>query len=363
MKRQINKGKLTMIILIIIIAIAVIIASIIAFGKYQMSLIPKMSSEEILDYTLKDNDNGVITVGIIKDGSASYTVYGKDGKQLENALHTYEIGSLTKTVTASLVNKAVLEGKIDIDSSLDKYIELPPKEHYPTIRELLTHTSGYKPYYLEGPMIKYHFSKDNDFYGVGDSDIIKRLEKVNIAQKEYAFNYSNFGYAVLGLVLEKVYATEYTTLVNDYLHDQLGMKNTKISLGELENSWEWQPGDTYLAAGGLTSDIEDMLLYAQLQLDEQGIWENAHTPLKSFDANTDSYKALGIRFDGTAYGWINDEESSIVWHNGATSNYNAYLGFSTEADTAVVVLSNLSPNYKIPATVLGRKMLEECIGK
>ena len=141
MKRQINKGKLTMIILIIIIAISVIIALIIAFGKYQMSLIPKMSSEEILDYTLKDNDNGVITVGIIKDGSASYTVYGKDGKQLENALHTYEIGSLTKTVTASLVNKAVLEGKIDIDSSLDKYIELPPKEHYPTIRELLTHTS------------------------------------------------------------------------------------------------------------------------------------------------------------------------------------------------------------------------------
>ena len=129
MKRQINKGKLTMIILIIIIAIAVIIALIIAFGKYQMSLIPKMSSKEILDYTLKDNDNGVITVGIIKDGSASYTVYGKDGKQLENALHTYEIGSLAKTVTASLVNKAVLEGKMDIDSSLDKYIELPSKEH------------------------------------------------------------------------------------------------------------------------------------------------------------------------------------------------------------------------------------------
>lgn len=111
------------------VAIAVIIALIIAFGKYQMSLIPQMSSEEILDYTLKDNDNGVITVGIIKNGSASYTVYGKDGKQLVNALHTYEIGSLAKTVTASLVNKAVLEGKMDIDSSLDKYIELPSKEH------------------------------------------------------------------------------------------------------------------------------------------------------------------------------------------------------------------------------------------
>lgn len=44
-------------------------------------------------------------------------------------------------------------------------------------------------------------------------------------------------------------------------------------------------------------------------------------------------------------------------------DYNAYLGFSTEDNTAVVVLSNLSPNYKIPATVLGRKILTELTGK
>lgn len=361
MKKQISKGRVAIIILILFIAAAVVIISITAYGKYEMSLIPQMTSEEILDYTLKDNKKGIITVGIIKDGNISYSVYGKDGEKLENALHTYEIGSLTKTVTASLINKAVLEGKIDIDGSVDKYIELPSKEHYPTIRELLTHTSGYKPYYLEGTMIKYHFNKNNDFYGVGDSDIIKRLGKVDIAQKEYKYNYSNFGYAVLGFVLEKVYATEYTTLVNDHLHNELGMKNTKISEGDgdLGNYWEWQPGDTYLSAGGLTSDIEDMLIYAQLQLDEDETQKNAHTPLKLFDANSESYKALGIRFDGTAYGWIIDTESGLVWHNGATSDYNAYLAFSAEKDTAVVVLSNLSPNYRIPATVLGRKIIEE----
>lgn len=361
MKKQISKGRVAIIILILLIAAAVVIMSIAAYGKYKMSLIPQMTSEEILEYTLKDNETGIITVGIIKDGNTSYSVYGKDGKKLDNALHTYEIGSLTKTVTASLVNKAVLEGKIDIDGSVDKYIELPEKEHYPTIRELLTHTSGYKPYYLEGAMIKYHFSNNNDFYGVGDSDIIKRLEKENIAQKEYSYNYSNFGYAVLGLVLEKVYATEYTTLVNDYLHNELNMQNTKISEndGDLGNYWEWQSGDTYIAAGGLTSDIEDMLVYAQLQLDEEDFWKNAHTPLKLFDANSESYKALGIRIDGTAYGWIYDTENGLIWHNGGTSDYNAYLGFSAEENTAVVVLSNLPPNYKIPATVLGRKIFEE----
>ncbi|MCI5668816.1 MAG: beta-lactamase family protein [Oscillospiraceae bacterium] len=365
MKKHISKRNLLIIIAIILVAAAAIFISLAAYGKYRMSLIPKMSSQEILDYTLKDNEKGIITVGIIKDGKASYSVYGKDGKQLDNELHTYEIGSLTKTVTASLINKAVIEGKIDIDGSVDKYIELPAKEHYPTIRELLTHTSGYKPYYLEGVMIKYHFSKNNDFYGVGDSDIITRLEKENIVGKDYPYNYSNFGYAVLGLVLEKVYATEYTTLVNDYLHNELGMKNTKISEGDgdLGNYWEWQPGDTYLAAGGITSDIEDMLIYARLQLDEDETWKNAHTALKLFDANSESYKALGIRIDGTAYGWICDTESGFLWHNGGTSDYNAYLGFSTADDTAVVVLSNLSPDYRIPATVLGRKIMGELTGK
>lgn len=354
-----------MIAAIILIAAAAILISLSAYGKYRMSLIPSMSSQEILDYTLKDNENGIITVGIIKDGKASYSVYGRDGKKLENELHTYEIGSLTKTVTASLINKAVIEGKIDIDGSVDKYIELPSKEHYPTIRELLTHTSGYKPYYIDGPMIKYHFSKNNDFYGVGDSDIIKRLEKENIARKDYPYDYSNFGYAVLGLVLENVYATEYTTLVNDYLHNELGMKNTKISEddGDLGNYWEWQPGDTYLAAGGLTSDIEDMLIYAQLQLDEEEMWKNDHTVLKRFDANTESYESIGIRIDGAAYGWVCDAESGFLWHNGGTSDYNAYLAFSTDHGIAVVVLSNLSPSYRIPATVLGRKIMEEITGK
>lgn len=354
-----------MIILIPIIVVAVAFISIAAYGNYKMSLIPQMTSEEILEYTLKGSENGVITVGIIKDGKTSYAVYGRDGKQLDNKLHTYEIGSLTKTVTASLVSKAVLEGKIDIDGSVDKYIELPPKEHYPTIRELLTHTSGYKPYYLDGPMISSHFTKKNDFYGVGDSDIIKRLEKENIAQKEYSYNYSNFGYATLGLVLEKVYATEYTTLVDEYLRDELGMEHTHISdgNGDLGNYWEWQPGDTYLSAGGLTSNIEDMLIYAQLQLDEQGLWENAHQPLKFFDANSDSYKNLGIRIDGTAYGWICDSESGFMWHNGGTSDYNSYLGFSTDDGAAVVVLSNLAPGYRIPATVLGRKIMADLTGK
>ena len=56
---------------------------------------------------------------------------------------------------------------------------------------------------------------------------------------------------------------------------------------------------------------------------------------------------------------IIDKENGILWHNGGTGNYNCYLGFQPETGTAVVVLSNLPPSYRIPATVLGIKALHE----
>ena len=70
----------------------------------------------------------------------------------------------------------------------------------------------------------------------------------------------------------------------------------------------------------------------------------------------------GIRLDEIGMAWIIDRENGVVWHNGGTGDYNSYLGFSPETGTAVVILSNLSPSYRIPATVLGVKLLSELSG-
>ncbi len=68
---------------------------------------------------------------------------------------------------------------------------------------------------------------------------------------------------------------------------------------------------------------------------------------------------MGIQMDEIGMSWIIDKENGIIWHNGGTGDYNSYLGFCPETGVAVVVLSNLSPNYRIPATVLGVKLLKE----
>lgn len=329
------------------------------YGNYQMNKIQELSFKECLNYTLKDNDDAFITVGIIKDGQATYTVYGKDGVEMPQVAYTYEIGSLTKTFTAALIIKAINEGKINLYDRVDKYLDLPEGITYPTIKQLLTHTSGYKAYYFELPMIGNFISNKNDFYGITDDQLFKRLSKISITSETQKFKYSNFGYATLGLILEAVYDVDYTTLVNVFASDELGLENTHIAdeSGDLKNYWDWKLDDVYLSAGGMTSTISDMLDYAQLQLSDDGIFASCHESFSVINASTDAYKSMEINMDEIGAAWQIDRENDIIWHNGGTGDFNCYLGFQPENEMAVVILSNLAPNYRIPATVLGVKIM------
>ena len=362
-KRKTKKVKI--IIVAVILCIVLVIGGMLIYIKNQISKIPELTFNEALAYTTKDNSNAVISVGIIKDGQTSYKVYGENAKELPTEFHTYEIGSLTKTLTAALINKAIIEGKINIDNTIDKYLLLPDGNEYPTIKELLTHTSGYKGYYFENPMITNFFKRRNDFYGVTKEMILQKASGLSLDKTNYGFNYSNYGYAMLGLVLEKVYDTDYTTLVNDFIKNKLGLVDTKISdrNGDLGNYWDWKEDDAYLSAGAITSNISDMLSYAKMQLEDNPYLSDCHKSLKTIDASTESYKTMNIHMDEIGMAWLIDNKNNIIWHNGGTGGYNSYLGFNLETGTAVVILSNLSPNYRIPATVLGVKLLTEIQNK
>lgn len=333
------------------------------FTKYQTDKVPGLSFADALEYTTDGNADAAITVGVVKDGHASFTVYGEDGKKLPKARHTYEVGSITKTFTAAMVSQAADDGLVDMNATIDQYLDLP-EGTYPTIEELLTHTSGYKAFYFEKPMISNFFHGRNSFCGVTNQMVLDKLGKVNVDDPEYPFKYSNFGYAVLGLVLESVYGEDYTTLVNHFVQDDLGLKDTKISdaSGDLGNYWDWKPGDAYLSAGGLTSDVDDMLAYLQMQMNGDPRFEKTHEPLHKVEVWQKNQRKMGLNADAIGMAWMIDKENDIVWHNGGTGDYNAYIGFDPDAKVGVVVLSNLSPDYRIPATILGPKLLSELRG-
>lgn len=355
--------KVIGVILLVIVSAVLIVGGITIYGRSQMSKIPALTFEEALEYTTKNNPDAVITVGIVKDGQISYKVYGENGQEIPARPYTYEIGSLTKTFTAALINKAVLAGKMNGNDTIDRYLTLPGGNEYPTIRELLTHTSGYKAYYFESPMIMNRLKGRNDFYGVTKEMVLEKAGDLNMDEEGCDFVYSNYGYAVLGLVLEAVYGTDYTSLLNDFTRNELGLTDTKISdgSGELGNYWEWKDGDAYLPAGAVTSNIFDMLLYAQMQLEDHPYLSGCHDSLQVIDASTEAYSMMGIHMDEIGMSWVIDKENGVVWHNGGTGDYNSYLGFHPETGTAVVVLANTAPGYRIPATVLGIKRLLELV--
>lgn len=348
-----------------VLCAGVILTGLTIYGKYQMGKIPGLTFEEALQYTTKDTPDAVITVGVIHNGQASWQVYGENGTRLPAALHTYEIGSLTKTFTAALVSRAAAEGKLSLDDTIDRHLPLPGGQDYPSIKELLTHTSGYKAYYFELPMISNHLNGRNDFYGVTRDMVLGKAGALDTGGNDRRFVYSNYGYALLGLVLEAVYGADYPALANGFAQDELGLADTKISdkSGDLGHYWDWKDTDAYLAAGGLTSNISDMLSYAQMQLEDSPYFSACHSALETIDASTPDYRAMDINMDEIGMSWIIDRENGIIWHNGGTGNYNSYLGFRPETGTAVVVLSNLAPGRRIPATVLGTKRFLELDGR
>ncbi len=359
--KKTRKKKVLTALVLIVFCIVLVLGGMMIYGKIQMGKIPELSFHEALEYTTQNNPDAVITVGIIKDGKSSYTVYGADGKVIADAEYTYEIGSITKTFTASLINKALKEGKISLEDTIDKYLNLPANKNYPTIKELLTHTSGYKGWYFETPMISNFFKGRNDYYRISKDMIIKKAESLDMQKNSYGYKYSNFGYAVLGLVLESVYKSDYTALLNSFVKTELNLNSTRISVqsGELGKYMAWKSDDGYIPAGAMTSDISDMLSYAQMNLEKNPYLADTHTSLKRVDASTDDYKLMDINIDEIGMAWAIDKENGIIWHAGGTDNYNSYLAFNLENKTAVVILSNLPPSYRIPSVVLGVKLLLE----
>jgi CubicO group peptidase (beta-lactamase class C family) len=200
----------------------------------------------------------------------------------------------------------------------------------------------------------------NDYFGISEEILIKRLGKINLKDTGYSFKYSNFGMAALGVLLEQIYDKDYTALMNDFVSEDLGLENTKISdgSGDLKNYWEWSESDAYMPAGALLSNITDMMHYVQIQMREKPDYLSiAHKTLAEVNATPGCYAKMGIRIDAVGAGWMIDNENNIIWHNGGTGNYNSYIGFDKENQVGVVILSNLPPDYRIPATVMGTKIL------
>ena len=355
-KRRLNIFAIIVIIMIFLYFIYNFISGIIY--KNKMKEISQYTSRQMINYTLNNNENAIVSVAIYDENGITYNVYGAE----YNLNYDYEIGSITKTFTAMLVSKAIEEGKINLDDNISNYLELENR-YYPTIKRIITHTSGFKPYYLSFQKIKNYFAGENDFYNISKEQILKELNKTKLEDKDYNFNYSNFGVSTLGLVLEKVYNKNYNELLEEYLK-QLDMNNTTIATGtgNLSGYWKWNENDGYIPAGAIISNIEDMSKYLEtLITSDENYVIRTQEALKEVNAKNDIYSMFDVNVDNVGITWMIDNKNDIIWHNGSTTNFNSYIGFNREKKVGVVILSNISPQKDVNMTLIGNRIMHELL--
>lgn len=355
-KRKLKIFTIIVIIIIFLYFIYNLISGIIY--KNKIKEISQYTFNQIIDYTLNNNENTIISIAIYNENAITYNVYGAE----YNLNYDYEIGSITKTFTAMLVSKAIEEERINLDDSISNYLELQNR-YYPTIKRIITHTSGVKPYYLSFQKIKNYFAGGNNFYNISKEQLLKELNKTKLEDKDYNFNYSNFGVSTLGLILEKVYDKNYNELLEEYL-ESLDMNNTTIATGQgnLSGYWKWNENDGYIPAGAIISNIQDMSKYLEtLITSDENYVIKTQEPLKDVNEVNEIYDMFDVNVDSVGMTWMIDNKNNIIWHNGSTTNFNSYIGFNRKKKVGVVVLSNISPQKDVNMTLIGNRIMHELL--
>ena len=185
-------------------------------------------THELITAILKKHPYTKLTVGVLKDGEKSFKLFDRTG-EIPYQEYFYEIGSITKVFTTSLLAKYLQAGKMNLDDSIATYIsELDDNKYYPTLKRLATHSSGYPTehpannYFWEyyewnemPEMIRYYrrgiksrlLKRPTPTFKLERMTLDKMIhfaKKEKLEDKDYPWAYSNFGIALLGLAISRV---------------------------------------------------------------------------------------------------------------------------------------------------------------
>lgn len=304
-----------------------------------------------VDLTLERYDDAVITIGVIENGGESYYVYTNEGEEENGEVYQYEIGSITKTFTGILAAHAILDDKMALDDTIDEHLEIDADDDFPTIEQLLTHTSGYARMYAGRTDSG---NRNNPFSGISRTELREQAERFVSGRDTY--NYSNFGSALLGLVIESVEDAKYEDLVRE-LFDEFDMSSSEVysesEILTIEENWTWNNDDAFIPVGAIISDVNDMLNYLAVNIEsENEAVELSHTALESIDREPLRMQDLVINFDAIGYQWRIDEQNDIYYHSGQTSDYGSYLAFNKDESVGVIVMINTPPGREPSLPVL-----------
>lgn len=307
----------------------------------------------MLHYLVEDGASPGIVLGLLEaDGSTRVLTEGEPGPGVDwplGSASVFEIGSVTKVFTGTLLADMVGRGEVALDDPVARY--LPPEVSVPvrggreiTLLDLATHTSG-----LPGAPDHQPADPRNPWGDWTVERLYEWLGEHELAREPgAAYEYSNLGMGLLGHVLANAAGVELPELMRERVLSPLGMDGTGYGMaGEVtpglvrgheiaDTVPHWTTTEAIWGAGGLRSTAEDLLRFIAANVgpadtDLQRAMREAHEPRRP---------GSGEQQVGLA--WLNSGENGrrIVQHSGSSAGFRAHIAFDPERRVGVVLLAN-----------------------
>ena len=336
-------------IIITLACILLFIALSILIVVFTPITIPSDSDDMISFYT-RNKPNVKLSVSVITPDETNITVYGHDGRVKEKDNTVYELGGVTKTFTGALTARAVLNGELSLTTSVKDVLPVPIAVYVPTIGDLVTQTSAYADFTPE------KFGKKlNPYSGMNDFDVLMAMGEFNPTYDgPYIYSDSDYGISILGTALGDLYSESFITVLNDFIHMDLGLRNTYVATGSDKPShgYKWLVSDAYIASSGLTSTIDDMTNYLKMILNQSiDYFKLALSPLKEINEENE-----------VGYLWIISKSSGVAGSYGQTSHYSSAILVDIDSGYGVVVLSNYPDDSYGSVYEIANKLMSDLHG-
>lgn len=285
--------------------------------------------------------------------AAGFGYADREQRRPATAETVYQIGSITKVLTAVAVMQAVQQGRLDLDRPLTDYLpEFRMLTRWPqaaaiTPRALLCHHAGLPTYLLKGI-----------FSNSPLDDLLRQLQEEHLAFEPHTvFNYSNLGPNLLGLVLARLNGQTYEELMARQVFAPLGMTNTgfspdgatgaSLARGYVHDRPVRPTPIRDVPAGGLYSNVRDLARFMRCLLAGGEIDGTRVLDTKPLDQMFQPQYAdrplnFGHRF---GLGWMLsglpiEHGETQAWHNGGTKAFLSQLALLPDKQLGVAVLAN-----------------------
>ncbi len=293
-------------------------------------------------------NNSQLSIAVIKNGKTDYYGIIKENdsvKPIENQSKVFEIGSVTKIFTSTVLASLIEDKKINLGDSINRYYPFTFKDNVKiSFESLANHTSGL-PRLPENLDLS---SDSNPYKDYGKKELENYLKHIVKLENHpsVSFSYSNLGAGLLGYTLGLSQNTSFQELLQKTIFDKYNMKNSfthsqglGVRLvkglntdGKTIPNWDF---DVLSGGGGILSTTEDLTMFANAQFNPENK-ELALTRKPTFTIDKEMRIGLGWHLLQSENG------QDLYWHNGGTAGYSSSMTLNIDNRTGVIILSNVS---------------------